>query len=226
MEAFLNIAILFAVGLLSLALCIIAVRTLDRWIFPEVPFQASLNNGNVAVAIFLGALVLGIFLLMGRATAAPTDRYDGDFRKWARYHFGYAYDWQIFKAQGMTESGLKPGVCSHVGACGLMQFMPGTAAAMGLQNRYNARESIRAGIRYVLRLWRTESVNGRLALAFVAYNAGPGNLRRFQRRARSAGDDPASFDGLTPHLWKEPRDYVQRIRRWCKRFGGSKCSLG
>ena len=221
---------MFVVALVSLGLCVAAIRMLDRWIFPKVSFESSLNEGNLAVAVFLAALVLGIFLLMGRATAAPADRYDADFRKWARYHFGYTYPWQAFKAQGMTESNLDPKVCSQVGACGLMQFMPGTAAAMGLQDRFNARASIRRGIAYDRRLWRqfTEPrpAFDRLAFAFMAYNAGLGNVLKFQRRAQRNGADHRLFRAIRPYVWDEPGRYVERIERWCRRFGGRSCSTG
>ena len=35
-------------------------------------------------------------------------------------------DWKLVKAQALTESLCKPKVCSHVGACGVLQIMPGT----------------------------------------------------------------------------------------------------
>ncbi|MEE8433327.1 MAG: transglycosylase SLT domain-containing protein [bacterium] len=226
MEIVLNIVTLFGVGLASLALCIVAVRALDRLIFPNMDFEKQLISGNVAVGIFLAALVLGIFMLMGRATAAPLDHYEDHYRKWARYHFGYQYDWQIFKAQGMTESGLNPRICSTVGACGVMQFMPSTANAMGLTDRFDARASIEAGLGYMRALWSLPQVKQSIALAFISYNAGPHRLKWFQHKARWAGHDPFTFEGLKPHLWKEPRGYVERIRRWCERFGGLKCSAG
>lgn len=234
MDALINITAMFAVGvvagLLVIAATVFFLRKVDRWAFPEVDFADALKQKNLAVGIFLAAIgaafILGLFLLAGRATAAELDRYNGAFRKWGRYHFGYAYDWQWFKAQGMTESGLNPEVCSHVGACGLMQFMPGTAAAMGLQDRFNARASIRAGIAYDRRLWRQFTAprppRDRLYFAFMSYNAGLGNVLAFQRAALAAGTDPNLFETLRPHVWPEPREYVLRIQRWHQRFVGKR----
>ena len=34
--------------------------------------------------------------------------------------------WKLIKAQALTESDCRPDVCSHVGACGVLQIMPGT----------------------------------------------------------------------------------------------------
>jgi len=177
---------------------------------------------------------------VGRSVAAPTDnpagrsvvalperlsRYDDDFRKWGRYHFGYALDWRWFKAQGLAESGLNPRLCSHAGACGLMQFMPATARAMGLTNRFDARESIRQGIRYDRMLWEVwkapRPLLERLYFTLVSYNAGLGNALRFQARARAAGvPDANRYAQVEPHLWPEPRAYVAMIRRWRARLGG------
>ena len=35
-------------------------------------------------------------------------------------------EWKLVKAQALTESECRPKVCSHVGACGVLQIMPGT----------------------------------------------------------------------------------------------------
>lgn len=227
MDALMNIGTMFLVAAAGLAGVYAAFRVFNRWVFPKVDFQRHLAEGNIAVAIFVAALVLGMFLFMGRALGGELDRYDSQFRKWGRYHFGYSYDWRYFKAQGMTESGLKADVCSHVGACGLMQFMPGTARGMGLTDRFNAKASIRQGIRYDRRLWRQFSAPrptwDRMAFAFMSYNAGLGNVLKFQRAAVADGVDPNLFVTLAPYIWTEPREYVERIARWCQRFGGWKC---
>ena len=60
MDVAINIFTLFCVGILSLVICVFAVRLLDRLLFPSMDFERQLGNGNVAVGIFLGALVLGI----------------------------------------------------------------------------------------------------------------------------------------------------------------------
>lgn len=225
MDTLLTIATLFAVAVAALVLVIAAIRSLDRWVFPEISFGKALADNNLAVGIFLAALAFGIFFLVGRAVAAPGDlhRYDDEFRQWGRWHFGYRYDWRAFKAQGMTESGLDPAACSPVGACGVMQFMPGTAVAMGLVDRFDAKESIRAGIAYDKRLWAIFSDprpdRDRLAFAFAAYNWGIGNvLQHGQPCARARFGADRLWDHLEPCLPAETRSYVPRIWRWEQRF--------
>ena len=233
MDTLLTISTLFAVAVAALVLVIVAIRSLDRWVFPDISFGRALNENNLAVGIFLAALAFGIFFLVGRAVAAPgpalslsngeLHRYDDEFRQWGRYHFGYAYDWRVFKAQGMTESGLDPAACSPVGACGLMQFMPGTAVAMGLVDRFDARESIRAGVAYDKRLWSIftdpRPSRDRLAFAFAAYNWGIGNvINKGQPCARERFGADHLWQHLEPCLPAETRNYVPRIWRWEQRF--------
>jgi soluble lytic murein transglycosylase-like protein len=228
MHTVLTILTLFAVAVAALALVVGAVRLLDRVLFPEVSFGQALRDNNIAVGIFLGLLALGLCLLAGRAVAAPgLDRHDDAFRKWGRWHFGYRYDWRVFKAQGMTESGLDPAACSMVGACGVMQLMPGTAVAMGLVDRFDAQESIRAGIAYDKRLWDVftdpRPERDRLDFAFASYNWGIGNvIRAGQPCARARFGADYLWEHLAPCLPTETQDYVPRIWRWSERFAGSR----
>ena len=226
MDTLITIVSLFAVALAALALVLAVVRMLDRWIFPNLSFEQALRENNLAVAVFLAALVLGLFLLVGRAVAAPgvdSGRYDDDFRREARLRFGYGTDWRWFKAQGIAESGLDPAVCSAAGACGLMQFMPGTALAMGLQNRFDARASIRAGIAYDKQLWdeftAPRPLTDRLFFTFAAYNWGLGHvLRRAQPCARERFGADHLFRHIAPCLPAETQDYVPRIQAWRERL--------
>jgi hypothetical protein len=77
-------------------------------------------------------------------------------RSWARYA---AEIQEIAREHGVspglitavvrTESGFDPAAVSPKGAGGLMQLMPGTAAALGVADRFNPRENIRGGVRHL-----------------------------------------------------------------------------
>ncbi len=77
----------------------------------------------------------------------------------------------LLAAQLMAESGFDPYAVSPAGAQGIAQFMPGTAAAYGLGNPFDAERAIDAQAHLMSSLLRQF---GSVRLALAAYNAGPG----------------------------------------------------
>lgn len=158
---------------------------------------------------------------------APADRYDDTFRKAAKRSFGPAFDWRLFKAQGMAESNLDPLARSRVGARGLMQLMPSTYREITSENVdlgmiENPGMNIEAGIAYDRRLWlrwENDSIaDDRLQFMFASYNAGRGTLLSAQRRARERQLDPRQWrniEKIAPSVprWRhvETLDYVRKI---------------
>ncbi len=89
------------------------------------------------------------------------------------------------------ESGFDPAAISPVGASGLMQFMPATAAEMGV-DPFEPVSAIDGAARY---LARDLARFGRVDLAVAAYNAGPGAV--------------AEHNGVPP--FAETQHYVQKV---------------
>jgi soluble lytic murein transglycosylase-like protein len=78
---------------------------------------------------------------------------------------------QLLAAQIYAESNFNPFAVSPAGAQGIAQFMPGTAAGLGLRNPFDPAASIDAQAHLMHDLLaRFASV----PLALAAYNAGPG----------------------------------------------------
>jgi hypothetical protein len=71
------------------------------------------------------------------------------------------------------ESSFRPGVSSRVGAQGVAQFMPGTAAERGLADPYDPEQAIPKSAELLSEL---RSRFGNLGLAAAAYNGGPARV--------------------------------------------------
>ena len=89
-----------------------------------------------------------------------------------------------------VESAFRPRAVSPVGALGLTQLMPATAAELqpGVtrEQLFDRDTNLRLGLRYFRRLLR--AYDGDVEAALHAYNRGPGTVNRIRR----AGGDPAN----------------------------------
>ncbi len=144
---------------------------------------------------------------------------------------GWQIDRALVYALVRQESSFNPRARSGVGATGLMQLMPATAASVagGRQGRDRLADpevNLGLGQRYVAKLLADEPVNGNLMMLAAAYNAGPGNLARW-RQSINHGDDPLLFVESLPS--RETRVFVQRVMSsyWVyqNRFGQPATSL-
>ena len=89
------------------------------------------------------------------------------------------------------ESGFCHNKKSRYGAIGVFQLMPSTAKRMGY-NPYHLNDNIKGGIAYYKKMYQ---MFGSMELALAAYNAGPGNVKK--------------YNGIPP--FKETRNFVSSI---------------
>lgn len=92
-----------------------------------------------------------------------------------------------------AESNGNPDATSPVGARGLMQLMPGTAAGLGVQDAYDPRQNVEGGVKYLRQL--LDMFGNDHTKAVAAYNAGPGAVQR--------------YGGVPPY--SETQTYVKRV---------------
>ncbi len=112
-------------------------------------------------------------------------------------HAGVAHriDEDLLASVVRAESGGQTHAISRTGARGLMQLMPGTAAAVGVANAFEPGQNVDGGAAYLDGL--LVRYHDDMALALAAYNAGPGAVDRWH--------------GVPPY--RETRAYVARVIR-------------
>ncbi|HEY1383681.1 MAG TPA: lytic transglycosylase F [Dongiaceae bacterium] len=145
-----------------------------------------------------------------------------------QYGQQYRFDELMLAAQGYQESKLDQTARSPRGAVGVMQLLPSTAAdpAIGITGIENDPDrNINAGVKY-LRLLVDKYLDdpalddkNRTLMAFAAYNAGPGNLRKFRQLAAKSGLDPNIWFGNVEHaaadiVGRETVQYVANIYKY------------
>lgn len=102
-----------------------------------------------------------------------------------------------------VESNFDKTAVSKKGACGLMQIMPATAAAMGVERAelFDEDINIQVGLHYMQKMLK---MFGKTNLALAAYNSGP-------RRVKHAGN-------RIPRI-KETINYVKKVNKAMEYYG-------
>jgi len=105
----------------------------------------------------------------------------------------------LVKAVIAAESMFDSEAVSHAGAQGLMQLMPETSRALGVDDPFRPDENVRGGTAYLRAMLDRY---GDFSRALAAYNAGPTAVDRHR--------------GVPPY--RETRDYVRRVLTYYRHY--------
>ncbi len=114
----------------------------------------------------------------------------------------YGVSKNLIKSVILTESAGKEDAVSSAKAKGLMQLMDQTAKDLGVQNVWDPGDNIMGGTKYLADMLR--QYNGDLNLALAGYNAGPGNVEK--------------FNGVPP--FEETKNYITRVTGYLNHLNG------
>lgn len=114
----------------------------------------------------------------------------------------YGFDWRLLASLMYQESRFDPHAVSWAGAQGVMQLMPATGRQFGVNNPFDPRQNIRAGVRYLHYLdkfWKErfdmKDDEERIKFILASYNAGPGHVADARRLAEKFDHDPDIWYG-------------------------------
>jgi soluble lytic murein transglycosylase-like protein len=129
---------------------------------------------------------------------------------------GFKIDRALIYAFMRQESAFNVRATSTAGARGLMQLMPATASMMAKERLrgdrsaalYDPELNLTLGQRYLVHLLEHETVQGDLFRLAAAYNGGPGNLAKWDRRTATMEDSLMFIESIPAN---ETRNFIERV---------------
>ena len=147
----------------------------------------NMQNLSMTHQMYQGSFDLS---LLQNKSLFTTDQYDAII---ATECEKFGIDPLLIKSIIKHESGFNTNVVSSAGASGLMQLMPSNIRHYGVADPFNPEENIAAGVKHFKSYY--DMYKGDLELTLAAYNAGPGNVKK--------------YGGVPP--FKETQNYIERV---------------
>lgn len=129
---------------------------------------------------------------------------------------GFTIERALVYAIARKETGFNPDARSGVGAYGMMQLMPGTAAELSGDRGFVTQPArllqpavnLRLGQAYVNRMFQLPAFQGDLLRAVASYNAGPGPMLAAVRKLGPDADPLLLIETIDV---PQARDYVEKV---------------
>lgn len=142
---------------------------------------------------------LSYFKKIDLANGKAISNYDNIFKK---YSGTAGYDWKLLAAIAFCESRFNPSVESRFGAKGLMQVMPNTSLAIGVDpgTLANPDNNVKAAAKILAKLDKSleskvENPEERMKFVVASYNSGLGHIYDAMALAEKTGLDPQKWTG-------------------------------
>jgi len=205
-------------------------------------FAAEHRRGTLLGNITLNRYLADVDYVVNATEGDAQRRYDDALPVFQKYATEYGFDPLLLMAMAYQESGLDQGMTSGVGALGIMQLMPATAADpnVGIPDISTMENNVHAGTKYLRflldRYFSDEQLDelNQHFFAFAAYNAGPARVAQLRTEASQLGLDPnVWFRNVervaARRIGREPVQHVSNIFKYYltyKRFEELKRSSG
>nr|WP_320194238.1 membrane-bound lytic murein transglycosylase MltF [uncultured Desulfobacter sp.] len=129
----------------------------------------------------------------------------------------YGFDWRLIAAMIYQESHFNAKAKSRTGVRGLMQVTQETARLMGIKNRLDPKQSVKAGVKFFNMMHKRfndiPDPRQKTRFALAAYNVGYGHVRDAQAIARQQGLDINKWTSLKKTLpLLSKRKYYEKTR--------------
>lgn len=149
-----------------------------------------MHNSSIPIR---GGSFSEVFRATGQRNIEVPESMDSIFKEASeRYHVPL----NLLKAVAKAESNFDETAVSSAGAQGVMQLMPATARALGVEDPFDARSNIMGGAKYLSE--KLEQYHGNIELTLASYNAGSGNVSK--------------YGGVPP--FPETQNYIKKIKEY------------
>lgn len=196
-------------------------EVLDQFVTPR---RHRTSFGNIIFRRYLQ----NITWVRNANASADRERYELTKPLFDRYAAQYELDPLMLTALGYQESRLDQRVRSPVGAIGVMQLMPATAASLEVGDVTELEPNIHAGAAYfrlLLDVFADPGVDrlNQMFFALASYNGGRTRIRRLRRETEEQGLDPnVWFDNVELRsarvIGRENVQYVRNIYKYYLAF--------